>query len=165
MDRFNKLERERYGISREKMSELSGLTVERVRAVEDSYLDLKARGVPLDRLVANSDSERMFAVVDAVKREQDDTVMCLVGRLLANGLNVSVSAGNGPPQFTKYRAEISKTTDAGNSLSSVGNGRSPLSALMSSVDAMREVIGSVSHYFPLEPNMDAATAKDFPIAA
>lgn len=144
MIRFNKHEREKYGISIEKMSELSGLTKDRVKEVEKAYLSLVGSGVPRERLVANADSERMFSVVDEIKKSQDKIVEEMLGRFIANGISISLKYQPAPPAaWPFYVAEISRSTDYG-SLCSTGRGASPLKALTRAVEAMRDASGVVS---------------------
>lgn len=153
MNRFNKIEREKYGISMEKMSELSGLTAERVKLIEDAYIDLLGRGVPADRLTANADSERMFAVADRVKADQVATVQSIIGRLLSIDVNVAIrssrseNAAVGRSQL--FVAELSRDSELGGSISVIGMGKAPLSAIVSAIDVMRHIIGSMSSLFPL----------------
>ncbi|WP_028753680.1 hypothetical protein [Rhizobium leucaenae] len=163
--RFNKIEREKYGISIELMSRMCGLSTARIKTIEDGYLDLIGRGVPADRLKATADSDRMLAVVDEIKAEQDGQVEALMGRLVASGIDVSLKTMHQPGRTTVYQAELSCSDHVGKSLSSIGRARAPLSALMSSIDVMRGVVGMVAPLFPaVEPNMDPKTAKERPIA-
>ncbi|WP_065091458.1 hypothetical protein [Rhizobium leucaenae] len=163
--RHNKFEREKYGISVELMSRMCGLSTSRIKTVEDAYLDLLSRGVPEDRLKATADSERMLAVVDEIKAQQDKTVEALLGTLVARGIDVSLTNIHHAGHGSGYQAELSMGDAFGKRLSSIGRGRAQLSALMSSIDVMRGVVGVVAPLFPaVEPNMDPKTAKERPIA-
>ncbi|MBB4192834.1 hypothetical protein [Rhizobium aethiopicum] len=147
--RVNKFEREKYGISVDLMSRMCGLSTARIKEVEDGYLDLIGRGIPESRLKATADGDRMFAVVDEIKAEQDKTVEALIGRLISSGVDVSLKTLHHPGRTTTYQVELSCNDYAGKGLSSIGRGSSQLSALTSSIDVMRGVVGMVSPLFPV----------------
>lgn len=162
--RFLRTERTKYGISLDKMSELSGLTVERIKAAEDLFHS--AKGTPEERSARDRDTSQMFAIIDGIKASQDKEVEIIMGRLMARGIDVSLKTIRHPAHDDIYSVELSRSEHLGKSLSSFGKGRSPLSALAASIDAMREIVGIVAPMFPvtLEANTDAKTAKDLPIA-
>ncbi|XKM40374.1 hypothetical protein A4U53_031075 [Rhizobium ruizarguesonis] len=145
--RFNKFEREKYGISVELMSRMCGLSTARIVEIEDAYIDLIGRGIPESRLKATADSDRMFAVVDEIKAEQDKTVEALMGKLVASGMDIAVTRIPHRSDKTVFQFEISRQAKEGKRLSSFGRGLAPLEALTDAVDAMREVVGVVAPLF------------------
>jgi len=150
MARLNKVEREKYGISIHRMSELSGLSVDRVKEIEATQLSLIGQGAPRDRLATPADSARMLEVVDTIKKEQDAVVEAMMGRLVATGVDISLKlVGVSSTVQPMYHAELSQTTLSGGSLVSSARGRSPLSAMTACIDTMREVVGNVSGLLPL----------------
>ena len=153
---ISKFDRKALGLSVPQVAERSGLKVDRVKELEDAYLDLIGRGVNLKEEDAKGDAEKYLAVLSSERREQDKTVEAMVGKLLSSGMNVSVTLANAAPASGTYQVEISKSHLHGKSLSSFGRGLTRLTAVLDAVDSMREAVGIVSPFFAASPIEDAA---------
>lgn len=148
--RISKFDRKALGLTVPQVAERSGMKVDRVKELEDAYLDLIGRGVNLESADAKGDGEKYLSVLEAERKEQDKVVQAIVGRLLSSDLNVSITMVNAMAGSITYQAEISKSKQHGKSLSSFGRGPVRLAAVLDAIDSMREVVGIVSPPPPMK---------------